>query len=131
MQLISQEISTRRSTMTIINSKETTSRPLCNLLKLGFNNIKNNRNPIFIIIPHNTLMRIRSITTDNPIFLASKLSRMITSQKPINLLLLHLHILLLLLNRHNKPPISSKLSLALGLAEITLFFNALMRSRWL
>ena len=127
MQLISQKISTSSTTMTIINSEETTSWPFCNLLKLGFYNIKNNWNPILIIIPYNALMRISSIATNNPILLASKLSRMITSQKAINLLLVHFHVLLLLLNCHNKPPVSSKL--ALRLTQIILFFNPLMRSR--
>lgn len=131
MQLISQKISTSSATMAIINSKKATSGPLCNLLKLRFNNIKNNWNSIFIIIPDNTLMRISSITTHHPILFASKLSRMITSQKPIDLFLFHFHILLLLLDSHNKPPISSKLGLALRLSQITLFFNPLMRSRWL
>lgn len=129
MKLISQEISASSTTMPIINSKETASWPFCNLLKLRFNNIKDNWNPIFIIIPDNPLMRICSITTNNPIFFASKFSRVITSQKPINLFLFHLHILLLLLNGHNKASVSSKLSLALWLAQITLFFNPLMRAR--
>lgn len=131
MQLISQEISARSSTMSIINSKKAASWPLCNLFKLRFNNIKDYRNPIFIIIPNNALMCISSITTNHPILFTSKLSRMITSQKPVNLLLFHLHILLLLLNCHNEPPISSKLSLTLLLSQITLFFNPLMRSRGL
>jgi hypothetical protein len=62
------------------------------------------------------LMCISSIATNNSILFASKLCRVVTSQKPINLFLFHLHILLLLLNGHNKASIGCKLSLALRLA---------------
>lgn len=105
MKLISEEISTCRSSMAIINSKKRTSGPVINLFEFGFNNIKNNRDSVLIIISNNTLMSICWVTANNSILFACKFSRVIRCNISIDLLLLHLHIFLLLLYRHNESSI--------------------------
>jgi len=109
VQLVPEEISTSSTTMTIINSKEGASWPFVNLLEFRFDNIQDNRNSIFIIVPYNTLMSICCIAADDSILLACKLGWMIWIDKSVNLLLFHLHVLLLLLDGHDEASISNEL----------------------
>ena len=134
MKLISEKISTCRSSVTIINCKKRTPWPIINLLEFWFNYIKYYRYSVFIIISDNTLMSICWITTDDTILFASKFSRMVRSYKSVDLLLLHLHIFLLLLYRHYKSSICCELVLAFRLLNARMpvirgLFNFLM-SRW-
>jgi hypothetical protein len=52
-------------------------------------------------------MSICSVTTHHAIFLASELCRVVAVDVPLDLLLLHFHILLLLLHGHNEPTVSN------------------------
>ena len=109
VQLVPEEISTSSTTMTIINSKEGASWPFINLLEFRFDNIQDNRNSIFIIVPYNTLMSICCIAADDSVLLACELGWMIRIDKSVNLLLFHLHVLLLLLDGHDEASISNEL----------------------
>ena len=136
MKLISEKISTCRSSVTIINCKKRTPWPVINLLEFWFNYIKYYRYSVFIIISDNTLMSICWITTDDTILFASKFCWVIRSYKSIDLFLFHFYVFLLLLNSHNKSSIGCKLILAFRLLNIWVsvirwFFNFLMAWRWL
>lgn len=136
MKLISKKISTCRSTMTIIDSKEWASGPIINLFEFWFYYIKDNWNSVLIIIPYNSLMSISWITADNTILFACKFRWMIRSNKSVDLFLLHFHVFLLLLNSHYKSSVGCKLILTFWLLNIWMtvvwwFFNFLMTWRWL
>ena len=75
-------------------------------------------------------MCVGCIRRDNAIFLASKFGRMIRSYKAVNLLLFHLHILLLLLHSHDETSVSRQLILALGSCH-RLLLDDLVGTRWL
>jgi len=100
--------------MSIINRKERASRPLLHLLKLRFNNIKYNRDPILIVIPDNALMGISTVTIHHSILLAGEFGRMIGVCESLDLLLLHLHVLLLLLGCHDEPTVGNQVLVGFG-----------------
>ena len=120
MQLVSQEISASWSSMSVIHSKEWASRPIINCLEFRLNDVENDWNPVFIIIPHNALMGIGSIATYNSVLLAGKLCRVIWLNESINLLLFHLHVLLLLLHSHDETSVCYQFVLALRLAHTSI-----------
>jgi hypothetical protein len=91
--------------MSIIDCEKRAPRPLINLLELRLNNIEYYRYPILIIVPDNPLVSIRSIATDHAILLAGELGWVVAIDVPLDLLLLHLHVFLLLLHRHYKASI--------------------------
>lgn len=69
VKVISQIICTCCSTMTIIDSKEWTPRPVFMLSRLRFQYIQNDWNSILIIIPHYPLVSIGSICLNYSVFL--------------------------------------------------------------
>jgi hypothetical protein len=85
------------------------------LLELRFDDIQDDANPVFVVISDDSLMSVGRVTAHNAILFARKLSWMVRSDKPINLFLFHLHILLLLLVSHDEPSVSDQLVLRLGL----------------
>ena len=101
--------------MTIVNCEETAPRPVFHLFKLRFDDVEDDGYAILVIITNDTLMRICWVAADNTILLTSKLGRMIWLYKPFDLLLLHLHILLLLLNCHDETTIGRQLILTFWL----------------
>ena len=68
MQILSQKITTIRSTMPIINRKKRRLNPI-------LHNIQNNTNPILVILPRDTLIRINSISLNITIFLTTYFGR--------------------------------------------------------
>lgn len=81
MQIIPEKISTSGSPMPIINAKKAALWPRCiTRFTLGLHNIQNNSNPIFIIIPCNSLIGISSISTNKAITLIRILSILIFRQ---------------------------------------------------
>ena len=120
MQLISEEIGTSCASMAVINSEEGASWPVFNLLELRLDNIQNNRDSIFVIIPDNTLMCICSITANNTVLLASEFRWMVRRNITIYLLLFHPHVFRLLLDSHDKSSVRGQLILALRLLHRTL-----------
>ena len=93
--------------MSIIDSEEWAPGPLINLLELRLNDIEYNTNPILIVVPDDSLMSIGSVATDHAILLASELGWVVAVDVPLDLLLLHFHILLLLLHGHDEPSVSN------------------------
>ena len=131
MQLIPEEVSTCRSSMAIIDGEEGAPRPLIHHLELGLDNIEYYTNTVFIIIPDNALMGIGRIAAYDSVLLASELGWMIALNVSIDLLLLHLHVLLLLLNSHDKSSISYQLTLAFRLLHRLLLNRFSLSDRWL
>jgi len=125
MELVSKIICTSGSSVTVVYGKERASRPFFNLFKFRFYYIQNNRNSVFIIISHNSLMGISRITTDNTVLFASKLSWMIRSNISVNLILFHFHVFLLLLHSHYKSSIGYQLIMTFRLLKwfLTLFLG--------
>ena len=108
--------------MAIINCKEAASGPILNLLEFGSNYIKNNGYSVLIVVPYNALMSIGRVGRDHSILLAGELGRVIRSNESVNLLLFHLHVLLLLLNSHNESSVSCQSILRFRLRQILLLF---------
>ena len=109
MQLVSQEVCACSTSMTIVDSKERTSRPLINLLEFRFDDIQNDGDSIFIVVSDNTLMCISCVAANYSILLAGKLSWMVRTYEAINLFLFHLHIFLLLLNSNYESSIRNQI----------------------
>ena len=76
------------------------------MLELGFDNVENDADSVLIVVPDDALVSVGCIAADHSILLAGKLGRVVAGNIPIDLLLLHLHILLLLLNRHYESSVS-------------------------
>lgn len=55
--------------MTVIYSKERTSGPLFNFLKLGLNYVEYDANTVFVVVTYHTLVSVRCVGDDNPILL--------------------------------------------------------------
>ena len=105
MKLVSEEVSTSRSTMTVVHCKEGAPWPIFDLLKFWSYDVKNDRDPIFIVVPHNALMGVGTIGRDNAVLLTRELGGVVRRDESIDLLLFHLHVFLLLLNCHNESSI--------------------------
>ena len=101
--------------MAVINCKERAPGPVLNLLKLWLDDIQNNGDPVFVVVPDDALVGVGRVATDNSVLFASKLCRVVRLDEALDLLLLHLHVLLLLLNGHYETPVRCQLVLALGL----------------
>jgi hypothetical protein len=106
MQLITEEVGTGGAAMTVVNGEETAPGPVLHLLKLGLDYVENDGDAILVVVTDNTLMSVRRVATDDTVLLAGKLGRMIRLHKPFDLLLLHLHVLLLLLDCHDEATVS-------------------------
>jgi hypothetical protein len=65
-------------------------------------------------------MGVSRVRRDHTILFAGEFSWVIRRNESFNLLLLHLHIFLLLLNSHNETPVSSQLCLRFRLSHIIL-----------
>ena len=130
MELIPEKVSACRTTMAIVDREEAASGPLVDLLELWLNDIEYYTNSILIVVSNNALMRICRIATDHTIFLTGELCRVITANIPFNLLLLHFHIFLLLLDCHDKPSIGNQLLLTFALIH-RLPLHFLSCYRWL
>jgi len=63
------------------------------------------------------LMRISSITTNNPILFAREFRRVVRSNIPIYLLLFHPHVFSLLLDSHDESSVRGQLVLTLRLLQ--------------
>lgn len=100
MKLVSEEVRTLSSTMTIVDCKERAARPKVDLLELGFYDIQDYRDTILVVIPHHTLMSVCCVCHHYPILFRSKLCRIIVLSELYNLLLLHLHIFFSLAHCH-------------------------------
>ena len=76
MQIVSQKVSTHRSTVPIIDPEKRTFRPALRfiILRLWLHDIKYNGYSIFIIVSNNTLVGVGTISCDQPIPLVGKLS---------------------------------------------------------
>ena len=105
--------------MAIVDSKEGASRPLLHLLELWLDDVEDNAHSVLVVVPHNSLVSVCRITAYHSILLAGKLGWVIWIDKPVNLLLLHLHVLLLLLSCHNEAPVGNQLILGFRLGHPT------------
>jgi hypothetical protein len=113
MQLVSQEVGAGRAAMPIVNGEEGAAGPVLDLFKLGLDDVENNGYAIFVIVPNDTLVRVGRVAADHAVLLAGEFSRVVRLDESFDLLLLHLHVLLLLLHRHNEPSICCQLVLTL------------------
>ena len=86
--------------MAIVDRKEGASGPEIYLLELWLDYVQNNRDAIFVIIPHHALMRIGCISDDNTILLRCILRWVIVLSEFDDLLLFHLHIFFSLADSH-------------------------------
>lgn len=115
MELVPQEVGASCAPVSIVYSKEAAPRPLIDLLELRLDNIENDADSILIIIPDNSLMRIGGIAAHHAILLTCELRGVVAIDIPLDLLLLHLYVLLLLLNGHDEPSICNQLILTFAL----------------
>ena len=97
--------------MPIVYSKERAPRPFIDLLELWLDNVENYGNSILIIVPDDALMSVSCIRGDHSILLAGKLGWVIRVNEPVDLLVFHLHVLLLLLDSHDETSVSDQLVL--------------------
>ena len=118
MQLVPEEVSACSSSMAVINSEEGAPWPLIDLFEFRLDDVQDDRNSILIVIPDDSLMCVGRVAADDPVLLASELGRMIRLNIPLDLLLLHLHVFLLLLDSHDEATVSDQLVLALRLLHI-------------
>lgn len=81
MQLVPQIVSTRRSTMAIIDSKEGTSGPILSIFEFWLDYVQYNGDTIFIVVPDDSLMSIRRIWSNHSISFAGKLCRLVGLNK--------------------------------------------------
>ena len=130
MQLVSQEVSTGRATMAIVDGEEGAARPVFHLLELGPDDVEDDGDAVFVIVTNDALVGVRCIRGDNTVLLTGKLGRVIGRNEAIDLLLFHLHVLLLLLHRHDEAAIGCQLVLALRCCQ-RLLVNNLVGARWL
>ena len=107
--------------MAIVDSKEGASWPLINLLELWLDNVKDDADSIFVVVPDNSLMSVCRVAANDSILLASELGWMVRVDKPVDLFLLHLHILLLLLVGHDESSVGHQLVLRLRLLHCRIF----------
>jgi len=105
MQLITEKVGASGATMAIVYGEETAPGPVLHLLKLRLNYIENDGDAVLVIVTNYTLMRIRRVAADNAVLLACKLGWMVRLHKPFDLLLLHFHVLLLLLDGHDEATV--------------------------
>lgn len=120
MKLVSKEIGTSCASVSIVDCEEWAARPVFDLFKLWLDDVQNNWNSILIIISHNALMSVCSITWYYSILFACELCGMVRWNVPIDLFLLHSHILLLLLNSHNEPTVGGQLIFTFWLSHLGL-----------
>ena len=93
MKLVSQIISARSSSMSIIDCKERTSRPNINFFEFWLNYIEYYLNSIFIIVSNHALVSVCSICYNNTIFFGCEFWRIIILLELLNLLVFHLDVL--------------------------------------
>ena len=77
VQLISEIVRTCRPAMPIIDSEEGATWPVRGVLELGLNDIKDDGDTVFVIVPDNTLMSVRCIRGYYTVTLAGILCRLI------------------------------------------------------
>ena len=95
--------------MTVIHREERASWPFFNLLELGLDYIQNDRNSVFVIIPDDSLMGVGRIAAHHSILFAGKLGRVVRGHVPVDLVLFHFHVLLLLLHGHDETSVGHQL----------------------
>ncbi len=74
MQVISQEVSTSSTTMSIENSKEGALGPLLTLSWMRLQDVENDAHPVLIVISNDTLVCVCSIRSNNAILLVGTLT---------------------------------------------------------
>jgi hypothetical protein len=77
MKVVSKKLSACTSTVAIINSEKRAFRPGFMLPLFWLNNVKDNRNPIFIVIPDEALVCICCISSDYAVALKAALGRFV------------------------------------------------------
>ena len=81
MQVVSEEVSTSITSMTIEDPKETTFGPIDNILFGGWlHDIQNYTDPIFVVISNNSLISISCISHNMTIFAYTAFRRLPTRQ---------------------------------------------------
>jgi len=115
MQLVSQEVSASRAAMTIIDGEEGAPGPVLDLLELRLDDIQDDGHTVLVVVPDDALVRVGGVAADHAILLAGKLGWVIGLDKALDLLLLHLHVLLLLLHGHDEASVRRELVLGLRL----------------
>lgn len=100
MELVSQEVSTLGTSMTVIDCEEAAPRPEIDLLKFWLNNVEDDGNPVFIVAPHHSLMGVGGVGYNYSVLLRSVLGWVVVLAELYDLLLFHLHILLPLAHSH-------------------------------
>mmetsp|Transcript_19643 Transcript_19643/g.30295 ORF Transcript_19643/g.30295 Transcript_19643/m.30295 type:complete len:201 (-) Transcript_19643:1586-2188(-) len=113
VELVSQEISASGASVAIVDCEEGAPGPLLHLLELRLNDVEDNGDSVFVVVTNDTLVSISCIATNHPVLLASELGWVVGLNEAINLFLLHLHVLLLLLYRHDESAILRQGVLAL------------------
>lgn len=59
MQLISEEVSTSTTSVAVVNGEEGAPGPFVDLFEFGSDDIQNDADPIFIVVPHDALVGVR------------------------------------------------------------------------
>ena len=115
MQLVPEEVGAGGAAVPIIHCKEGASGPVLDLFEFRFDNIENDGHPVLIVVPDNALVRVGRVAADHSVLFAGEFGRMVRLHESFDLLLLHFHVLLLLLDCHDEATVSSQLVLALRL----------------
>ena len=69
MQLVSQKVSALCSTMSIVDSEEGAARPVSRFLKLRLDNIQDDADSVFIVVPYYALMSVCCVRDNHSILL--------------------------------------------------------------
>ena len=100
VKLIPQVVGARSSTMPIVDREEGAPWPVVNLLEFGLDDVENDRDSIFVVVPNHALMRVSRVCHNDAVLLAGELGRVVALLESGDLLLFHLLVLVSLTHRH-------------------------------
>ena len=75
MQVVTEEVRTCMATVTVEDSEEGAFGPALALLLRGFLHVKHNRHAVFVVVPDDALVRVRSVGFDDSVLLDRVLGR--------------------------------------------------------
>ncbi len=100
MQLVSEEIGTLCTAVTVVNGKKRTPWPEVNLLELGLNDVQNNRNSVFIVVSNHTLVSVGCVRGHHSVLFARKFSGIVGLFEFLDLGVFHGYVLVPLAHSH-------------------------------
>jgi hypothetical protein len=78
MELVSQKVRTLGASMTVIDTKKGASRPVGCFFEFRLDDVQDNRDSIFVVIPNNSLVSVSCIGDNDPILFRGIFSRLVS-----------------------------------------------------